>query len=406
MHPDLPIPLPFGLEIKTYGFCVMLGFLSATWFTMRRAQRVKADPDVVLNLAILALIFGIAGARAFFVIHYWHPQFALAPNKLLEIVDIRGGGLEFLGGVIGAMLAILIYLRLRPVSLRLYVDLFAPSLMWGLALGRIGCFFNGCCFGGVCVDPHAAVEPAPAVPWAIRFPYGSPVHVRQWEDRLVSIPAELLVDTGAGVQMVPAGALSMSPEKRQRPLRALQAARDAYSDAQARNADAEELAQLKQALEAASKRAQAHLSANGQALALLEKARQYPSRSHPERQTSVTELEELAAACRSLPVHPTQLYASINAFLLYFLLTSLFYVRKRHGIVFAALLILYPITRAILEIIRVDNPHDVAGLTISQFVSVLLFITGVVWMFVTYKFLPERSPLAVPYIPPAEDERK
>jgi len=406
MHPDLPIPLPFGLEIKTYGFCVMLGFLSATWFTMRRAQRVKADPDVVLNLAILALIFGIAGARTFFVIHYWHPQFSMASNKLLAILDIRGGGLEFLGGVVGALAAMLIYLRIRPISLRLYVDLFAPSLMWGLALGRIGCFFNGCCFGGVCVDPHAAVEPAPAVPWAIQFPYGSPVHLRQWEDRWVTVPAELLVDMGTGVQMVPASALSMSPEKRQRPLRALQAARDAYGAAQARAAEKQELDALKQALDKAARRAQAHLGANGGTLALLEKAQQYPSRSHPERNTSVTELEELAAKCRSLPVHPAQLYASVNAFLLYFLLTALFYVRKRHGVVFATLLILYPITRLILETIRVDNPHDVGGLTISQFISVLLCITGAISLFVIYRYLPERSPLAVPYIPPEEDERK
>ena len=144
MHPEL-FTLPGGITIKTYGFFLMVGFLSAVWLAMRRAQRVKADSDRILDLSFLALIFGVGGARFMYVVHYWRTDFADAPNRLWAIVDIRLGGLEFLGGIIGAMAAIVIYLLLRRQSIRLHLDIMAPGAMWGLAFGRLGCFFNGCC---------------------------------------------------------------------------------------------------------------------------------------------------------------------------------------------------------------------------------------------------------------------
>ena len=58
------------------------------------------------------------------------------------------------------------------------------------------------------------------------------------------------------------------------------------------------------------------------------------------------------------------------------------------------LLLLYPISRVLLEIIRTDNPHDVAGLTVSQFISVAMFAFAVAYLFIIYKFMPERSPYA------------
>ncbi|HNQ24116.1 MAG TPA: prolipoprotein diacylglyceryl transferase [Phycisphaerae bacterium] len=405
MYPELPFSLPFGITIKTYGLCVMVGFLTATWFTMRRAQRVKCDPDLVLNLCFLALIFGMIGARVFFVIHYWESQFAHVPNRLLAIVDIREGGLEFLGAVLGGVPALLVYLRLKRASMRVYLDLFAPSLMWGLALGRIGCFFNGCCYGGPCVQTDASGASVPALPWAISFPYGSAAQLRHWEDRLVTIPAELLVtaDGHSGASRsfpVPAEALSMSVERREGPLRAAAKAQEALQAAVAAGAPEEEVRKLQQEAEVAERQRDVHLRKHN--LDLLALAQTYPSRANPERIISVSELEDLAAGCASLPVHPTQLYASVNAFLLCFLLTALFYVRKRHGVVFGAMLVLYPVARFILEIIRTDNPRDVLGLTVSQFICVLLFLIGVAYLVVLYRFLPQRSPYAVAYVPPEE----
>lgn len=398
MHPEL-FTLPGGFNIKTYGFCLMVGFLSAVWLAMRRAVRVKADPDRVLDISFLCLLFGVGGARAFYVIHYWTPQFSDAPNRFLAMIDITEGGLEFLGGFIGATIATVVYAYWKKQSLRLYLDIMAPGAMWGLAFGRLGCFFNGCCFGGVCETPltHEA-----RYEWAVRFPFASPAHWREWEERQVSVPAELIATGKDKLQpwLVPNSLLSMSVEKREGPIRKLRDLKDAWDRAKAEAPDAPETKKLEAAVDAAKKK----LEARQKEYASLIYAQSFPSRVEPSRRTSVSELERLASQFRSLPVHPTQLYASINAFLLSAFLSALFYARKRHGVVIVMLLVLYPIQRTIEEMIRVDNPHDVGGLTVSQFVSLMLFLTGILLLVYLYKKLPQRSPYAVAVAKPETQE--
>ena len=397
MHPELFTIPGLGVTVKTYGFFLAVGFLSCVWLAMRRASRVKADPDRLLDASFFALLFGVAGARLFFVIHYW-ADFAAQKNKLLAIVDIRNGGLEFLGGLIGGAVAILIYMRIKNLSARLYFDIIAPSCMWALAIGRLGCFFNGCCFGGLCItgDPQVA-----KFPWAVQFPYGSNAHIRQWEDRLVTVPAELIDARGLASGLVPAKALNATVEQREGPKReverlekALAAVSDTDADKSATKELQEQLARAKEKWTAVRK--DFHLDQ-------LAYAQQFPSREDPARGFSVTELQELAASAPSLPVHPTQLYSTIHALILSGLLSVVFYVRKRHGVVIGLLFVLYPIGRVLLEIIRTDNPHDVGGLTISQFVSASMFAGGLLFLFINYRFLPMRSLRAVPV--PSDDAK-
>lgn len=389
MHPELFTLPVFGITIRTYGFCLTVGFLSAVWLAMRRAQRVKADPDRVLDLSFLALVFGVAGARLFYVVHYWKTDFAPATNKVLAVINIRQGGLEFLGGVLGAIIAIFIYLALKRQSVRLYLDVLAPGVMWGLAFGRIGCFFNGCCFGGLCVagDGHQAMYP-----WAVRFPFGSPAQVSHWEERLVTVPAELVNTRTVQSYLLGPSTLSLSVERREGPKRRVERFQEALAEARKSAPDAPRTRQLQDELKAA--KAALKKAYEKHRLADLDWAEKFPARVNPARHTSVSELEDLAAASRSLPVHPAQLYSSINAILLSALLSAVFYLRKRHGVVIGLMFVLYPMGRVIIEMIRADNPHDVAGLTISQFVSLALFILGIVYLFVIYRFLPERSPRA------------
>jgi phosphatidylglycerol:prolipoprotein diacylglycerol transferase len=106
----------------------------------------------------------------------------------------------------------------------------------------------------------------------------------------------------------------------------------------------------------------------------------------------------------SLPVHPTQLYSTVSAILLSIFLGRIFHRRKRHGVVFAWMMVLYPISRFILESIRTDNPLDVFGLTASQALSVVIFILGCLYLLFLYRFLPERSPRAIPFVPEEEEE--
>jgi len=388
MHPELfTIPI-LGIPVKSYGFCLMVGFLSGVWLAMRRAERVKADSDVALDIGFLCLIFGVTGARIFYVVHYWNSDFASAPNKLLAVIDITGGGLEFLGGFLGAAVAILIYAWRKRVSVRLYMDIYAPSVMWGLAFGRFGCFFNGCCFGGVCVVP-ATMEPAQ--PWAMKFPYGSPAHYKQWDERLVTVPAELITSSPNILRpwLVPASVLAMTVEQREKPLRNYEAAKAQFELAEAKSPNSKETAELKKLLDAATKAK----NEQDKALVSLRVAQRFLSREVPTRGMSVSEIESLAHAHPSQPVHPTQLYSAINAFLLSGLFSAVFYLRKRHGIVVGLLFVLYPIPRTLLEIIRVDNPTDVGGLTISQFVGLTMVVGGLVYLWILFKRMPLRSPV-------------
>jgi phosphatidylglycerol:prolipoprotein diacylglycerol transferase len=281
----------------------------------------------------------------------------------------------------------------RP-SLRLYLDLLAPISIWGLAMTRVGCFLNGCCWGGVCVD-HAQ---EPRVPWAVTFPFNSPAHERQWMNRQVRVPAELICDDPQLVQvplLVQRSLLEAPPEEHWPPVREFEAFEEHYAEEKAKGIAGEELkrldaerARLKKAADEASNK-----------IAPLFAATQYPSRKDPARASTPSELLELAQRFRSVPVHPTQLYDTINAILLSVLLWTIHGHRKRHGVVFGWMLLLYPWSRLPLELIRVDNPHDAGGLTASQAVSLGMFVVGIVWMIVLYR-LPQRSPLAVPWVDP------
>ena len=405
MYPELfTIPI-VGITIKSYGFCLMVGFLSAVWLGMRRCERTKVDPDVFLDLALLCLIFGVGGSRLFYVIHYWPTKFASAANPLWAAIDITKGGLEFLGGFIGATVAIIIYGLRKKISLRFYMDTLAPSTMWGLAFGRLGCYLNGCCFGALCVAPgvvhNATLVEHPGHAWAVEFPFGSPAHVRQWEDRNVTVPADLIATDSRFLQplMLSSLTLAMSEEDRKGPSQAYADAKRAHEFAVAKGTDDASIARLA----AKMKRAKENKKAHDREMYEVLLAQQYPSRIAPRRPTSITELQNIAAGYHSAPVHPAQLYSAIHALILSALLSGLFYVRKRHGVVAAALLMMYPLPRILLEMIRSDNPHDVGGLTVSQSVSFALFATGVVALYVLYTRLPERSPVLKVYVPETED---
>ena len=116
------------------------------------------------------MIPGIVGARAFYVIQFWNCEFwpaYTAPGGGLgtllgAIVNVANGGLVVYGSFFGGMLGIWLFARKYRIPLLAICDLISPSMMLGLALGRVGCLLNGCCFGMVC-DEHS---------WAIHFPAG------------------------------------------------------------------------------------------------------------------------------------------------------------------------------------------------------------------------------------------
>ncbi len=164
MHPEL-FTIPFTeLTVKTYGLMMVIGFMTAVWIIRWLSRKITPDPQLITNAALYSLIAGVGGARLFYVIHYWD-RFQ---GDLLSVFAIWQGGLELLGGVLLAITVIMLYLLYHKLPIRQYLDILAIGLVVALIFGRIGCFFNGCCFG----------KPTD-LPWAVRFPYGSDAYQSQ-----------------------------------------------------------------------------------------------------------------------------------------------------------------------------------------------------------------------------------
>jgi len=403
MRPTLfTIPfLPSWLgEIKSYGVMLMLGFLTGIWMACRRAERSRANPDIILNMGFISLIGGIVGARAMYVIHYWGERFGNQPSPIMAVLDIRSGGLEFLGGPMLVIPALYIYLRyIAKVSRRWYLDMAIPALPWGLALTRVGCFLNGCCWGSVCVDPNDPAHARAAVPWAVRFPYGSGPMIQQYQFGQLTLPKELIwVGPGGDSTPIPREAIDALAADDGATGRSIRQRFDELArqlnEARARNAPPEEIRIAETNLASIK---QVHLKYLDTMAGVADaQCRKY--------NITPAELAALADHYRAKPNHPTQLYAVITGLLLTWVLSVGYFYRKRHGVLLPWFLILYSIARFFEELLRQDNPLDFGfgGLTISQFLGLILAVIGAACLWYIYR-LPERCPLAVPWDPPDED---
>ncbi|HEY3331102.1 MAG TPA: prolipoprotein diacylglyceryl transferase [Capsulimonadaceae bacterium] len=159
MHPDLfAIPILGNRVIHTYGVLLLVGFVLSLWRAVIVARRKGESPvsaQDVLDVSVWMLLSGIFFARLTFVLL----DLKLHPYTLLEVFAIWNGGITFDGALFGGLLAITIFSTLRKLPLLSLLDLLSPPSVIGYAIGRVGCFFNGCCYG------------APtALPWGVNFP--------------------------------------------------------------------------------------------------------------------------------------------------------------------------------------------------------------------------------------------
>src|ERR1044072_2536124 len=122
-------PIAFNLgswPIHWYGVLVAVGFLAGLWTASRRGMRYGLRPEQVGDCGPWLIIGSILGARILYVVTYWKESFAGRPLK--EIFMIQHGGLVFYGGFIGAVLAILLYCRIRKVPIWKLADALTPSI--------------------------------------------------------------------------------------------------------------------------------------------------------------------------------------------------------------------------------------------------------------------------------------
>jgi phosphatidylglycerol:prolipoprotein diacylglycerol transferase len=134
-----------NFNMPTYGLLVSLGVLLGLWISVRNSQKQGIDPDKAWNLGIIVVMCGIVGAKVLYIIVDWS-DYAAHPGEIFSLNTLQAGGV-FSGGLIGAFAAAAWYIRRHRMPALATCDAFAPGLAIGHAIGRVGCFAAGCCFG-------------------------------------------------------------------------------------------------------------------------------------------------------------------------------------------------------------------------------------------------------------------
>ena len=134
----------FGLPIRWYGIFIATGMMVGILLANFTSKLKSVDYDELLNIILISFPIAIIGARAYYVIF----EFNQYKDNLIQVFNIRQGGLAIHGGIIFGMIAALIYTRYKKENLLEFADVAAPSIIIGQAIGRWGNFFNSEAHGG------------------------------------------------------------------------------------------------------------------------------------------------------------------------------------------------------------------------------------------------------------------
>lgn len=186
MYPVLfTIPLFGGITIHTYGVMVALGFVAAIVWITYESRRLGQDPARAMDLVFYVILSAIVGSRILHVAIAERDRFFANPLMIFKIWE---GGLVFYGGLIAALAVGIWYVRRHRMPVLLSCDIFAPAIAIGHAVGRVGCFLAGCCYG----------RPVPHEAWyALTFPplpkTFAPTGVALYPTQLMEAGGELLI---------------------------------------------------------------------------------------------------------------------------------------------------------------------------------------------------------------------
>ena len=133
------------IEIRWYSFFILLAILVASFIIRKEAKKKNMDEEKLIDLIFYGLIFGILGARTYYVL--FNLDYYL--NNLLEIFQIWNGGLAIHGGIIAGLVFIWYYSKKHKINIKMFLDILVPGLIIAQAIGRWGNFFNQEAFGRV-----------------------------------------------------------------------------------------------------------------------------------------------------------------------------------------------------------------------------------------------------------------
>jgi phosphatidylglycerol---prolipoprotein diacylglyceryl transferase len=144
------------ITVHSYGFFLAVAFIVGMLVSFWYLRRQFVDAYVVFELVLAAAVGGIVGARIFYVVGHWS-EFSSNWPELFKFWNVQG--LVFYGGFIGGVAAAAAVIKLRGLSVGMVLDSGGLAVPAALAVARVGCYLNGCCFG----------KPS-GLPWAVTFP--------------------------------------------------------------------------------------------------------------------------------------------------------------------------------------------------------------------------------------------
>jgi phosphatidylglycerol:prolipoprotein diacylglycerol transferase len=338
------------LPIYGYGLMLFFAFIFCVWLARRLCKREGIDDNLMPDLAIWLFVSGIIGGRIVFVATEWHNDFGngFEHKPLWDIVKLWDGGLVLYGALFGAAFGFFGFyyfvMRKQNVSNWKMIDVIAPCIALGIALGRIGCLFTGCCYGNVaCTNCPAIHFPLASPPTAemIRRGYQTPLGFIFEPDSLV-------------VEAVEPGSAADRAGLRAK----------------------DEVVEVKKEVEGERKLVPVHRQSDidgfGSELAMTV--------SRDGKDEPLPSFEP-----RSIGLNPTQIYETISMCLLMFFLLS-FYPYKRHdGEVMILLMIGYAVHRFLNEMLRTDTDPVALGMTLSQNISLGILAMAAVLAVVVWR---------------------
>jgi phosphatidylglycerol:prolipoprotein diacylglycerol transferase len=158
--------------LPTYGVLVALGFLVGLWITVKLARKGGLDPEKITNLAVYVALAGLLGAKLLMIAFDW-PDI-----QIFSLATLQAAGV-FQGGLILALIVAFIYIRHSKLPVLAVCDVFAPGIAIGHAIGRLGCFAAGCCWGKECHLPWAVTFKNPEAYALTGVPLDVPLHPAQ-----------------------------------------------------------------------------------------------------------------------------------------------------------------------------------------------------------------------------------
>jgi phosphatidylglycerol---prolipoprotein diacylglyceryl transferase len=363
---------PDGVPIYGFGAMLFLCFvLTAMVWGARRTVKIGLPADKFLDLVIVLFLTGIAGARALYMMQYYKDF--KGKNLFVTFFQIWEGGIVFYGSIIGALLGFIVFYRLVLRKLKISVpqltDVVAPLLALGLAIGRIGCYLNGCCWGQVMI-PEVEVHPPLPVSFG-QFPL-IPSHSRDQLARAAldddKMPQIHGLQTTTGFTMDRGGlVLGVEPG----------------SSAKAAGL------QVGDRIVQVNGTPYPFRTEKGDIDTVAEFVTEPRGRNRLNLQVERDRQKvDLSFYPLTMPLFPTQLYETVSMLLLILVLIAFQPFRRHNGQVMVVMMIGYAVHRFFNEGIRIE-PTYAFGLTLSQWISIGILLGAVAYEIYLRKTQPK-----------------